>query len=559
MSEEEYNMRLPVQAGIKKLITGFDNFLDQDPQEIQKIFKKNSNKYDQYAAMTEFDSEIGSGITRIAGVVGKVYDKPEMQEGGNEKLLSDVIDILDEMQFKNELPFIVESVARDGDVVLSPGKISDGHALSIDLDDRLQPLPLNVLTITDRPYYYKKNQFESTYVIRQRDNYILNEGIPSKTTPTQKLAGDTMWHISLRSRGHWEYDIKNRRTFGVWGVSPLASLKTMVLWKYQSIRDDAAWRHSNVPRFDHSLPLDFVLDVRQYEGTFEQKIAAAQRQAQQLVDDYKSTLMRTTVNGEEVMDVDEGFIHDANTVVQQIGGNNTYADCMPIVQKVDMSIATKLGIPLSAFGYEEGSTYAIGRVTVNFMNTFGLNLLNSVQKGTFDFVRRVLKARNKGVDPYPTKDWNKLYLNYNIADFDELRNLIEAWSIAYKSGLVRLGEGRAGIGQSPIDEKDITSKDPNLQFHPNVISSYNYEGVLENPDNPFAQKAVQEPNTGLQNGGGENDLGGNPANASLFKGTPKQQLDQLMNAMSVSGSVRNRVNNQVDAKSGIIQLAKELK
>lgn len=556
---EQKMMTIPVQAGVKQIIKEFDNFFEITPEHAKKIMQ-GSNKYDRFRAMVDFDSEIASGITRIAGVVGKVYDTPKMKEGGNEKLLEDVTDILDEMRFSRLLQFLTTSLARDGDVVLNPGKVAGKSPLEEDLDDALDPLPLNILTITDRKYYHASNRTKGNYVIRGRDNYILNEGDPWKVNTKQKLKGEHMLHISLGNKGNWSYDIKNRATYGVWGKSPLESLQTMVLWKYQSIRDDAAWRHTNVPRFDHSIPLDAILDINQYEGTMEQRIQKAHATAQKVIDQYKSSMMRLTPHGEEVMDVDEGFIHDSNTVVQQIGGNNTYADCMPIVQKVDMSIATKLGIPLSAFGYEEGSTYAIGKVTVNFMNTFGLNLLNSIQDGVFDFVKRVLRDRNGGVDPYSNKDWGKIFLNYNISDFDELRNLIEAWSISYKSGLSRLGESRDGIGLGPIEEGEIDSPDPNKQFHPNVISSYNYEGALENKNNPFTEIAQNSapPESGLQNGGGANDKGGDPALASLFAKTPEEQLNDIMESLKLQGSVKHNVNTQPTLQRKIKTLASKI-
>jgi hypothetical protein len=116
-------------------------------------------------------------------------------------------------------------------------------------------------------------------------------------------------------------------------------------------------------------------------------------------------------------------------------------------------------------GYESSSSYAIGKVTVTFMNTFGLQLLSAIQIGTFDFVRRILEARGK---VYPKADWNKLYLNYNVTDFAELKELIEAWTTAYKHGVSRLGESREGIGLSPVSPED-DKNDENNRYHPNLF------------------------------------------------------------------------------------------
>jgi hypothetical protein len=284
------------------------------------------------------------------------------------------------------------------------------------------------------------------------------------TTNMAEYKGEHVCHISLNYRGNWVTDIYNRNTFGIWGTSPLESLIDMVRWKYQSIRDDVAWRHANVPRIDHSLDLGSVLDLNEYSGSVDERINAAQNAAQNIVSTYKSNLENSDDSDNE-MDVDQGFIHDNNTKVQQIGGNNTYADCLNIVKKVDMSIATRLGIPLSALGYESNSSYAIGKVTVTFMNTFGLQLLASIQDGIFDFIKRVLAARGT---TYSDEDWNKIYLNYNVTDFAELAELIDAWTTAFKHGLCVRKEGREHIGLNPLGDEELDN-----QFYPNLMSMIN--------------------------------------------------------------------------------------
>ena len=286
----------------------------------------------------------------------------------------------------------------------------------------------------------------------------------------------------------------------------------MVRWKYQSIRDDIAWRHENVPRMDHSIPLDAILDINQYSGELEERISSAQTLAQSILLDYRDGLSNISAD-DTTIDVTQGFVHDANTVVKQIGGNNTYADCMPIVKKVDMSIATRLGIPLSALGYESNSSYAIGKVTVTFMNTFGLQLLSAIQLGTFDFIKRVLESRGK---VYPRAAWNEIYLNYNVTDFAELKEIIEAWTTAYKHGVSRLGESREGIGLSPISADD-DPKDENNKYHPNLFQA-----------SPFIDKNGKEMDErGLKKEDAQKmgDEGGNPA---LYASMPIEQQVALL-------------------------------
>ena len=466
--KQEAKSPMLVTARVQDLVQNFDDFLEISTGEIWESGNAvTRNKYDVYNSMEDFDSEISSALVRISAVVTKAYDQPAITAKGNPDLLKDVKDVMGELSFDQILPNIVHDVSRDGDVVQVPAKLYKRASSSLKNLEDVYPLPINILTAVDAGVGLG---MVSGYVIREPAKYILNESKALQgSTNTQEYPAGIVWHISLNKRGNWSKDILGRDTFGVWGTSPLDSLKNMVRWKYQSIRDDIAWRHENVPRMDHSLPLDVVLDINQYSGDLDARIDSAQSAANGILTDYRAGLTNSSATDTST-DVTQGYVHDANTVVKQIGGNNTYADCLDIVKKVDMSIATRLGVPLSALGYESNSSYAIGKVTVTFMNTFGLQLLSAIQIGTFDFVKRVLAAR--GI-VYPKSDWNEIFLNYNVTDFAELKELIEAWTTAYKHGLVRLGEGRAGIGQSPIDESD-DDKDPNNQFHPNLFQQSSF-------------------------------------------------------------------------------------
>jgi len=463
VASEQPSEPVRVTAGVQELVQEFDDFLTIPTKETS--YNSSSirrNKYDVYNSMMEFDSEISSGLVRISAVVAKAYDQPAITNEGNPDMLTNVKEVMGELKFAQILPNIVHDLSRDGDCIQVPAKLYKRASTSLKNPVEVFPLPPNILTIVDDGVGIG---MDSTYVIREATKYILNEnrGYPGITN-TAEYSADIVWHISLNNRGNWMKDILGRNTFGVWGTSPLESLKNMVRWKYQSIRDDIAWRHENVPRIDHALPLDAVLDINMYSGTTEECIAAAQALARTILLEYRAGLSNSDAS-DTTTDVTQGYVHDANTIVKQIGGNNTYADCLDIVKKVDMSIATRLGIPLSALGYESNSSYAIGKVTVTFMNTFGLQLLSAIQIGTFDYVKRILSAR--GIN-YPQNEWNEIFLNYNVTDFAELKELIEAWTTAYKHGLVRLGEGRAGIGQSPIDPTE-DKNDPNNQYYPNLF------------------------------------------------------------------------------------------
>lgn len=444
-----------ITAGVSEIVEQFDNFLEIPATELAYRGNEVKTKYDVYRSITRFDPEASSGITRIAAVVAKAYDKPTMKENGNRKLLDSITKVMGEMQFDNILPSIVSQLSLQGDCVQVPVNVwgSKKKTLS-DLSGGMEPLPLNITTIRDTP---KDQIADANYVIRKRKTYLLNEtmieGVDDRMGFSSFYSGSIVWHMSLGARGNWEVDNLGRNTYGVWGTSPFESLKSMIRWKYQSIRDDIRWRHANVPRTDHALELGSVLNLNEYNGDMAERVRESQNVAESVIGYYKSGLVNSREDAPDTaMDTDQGYIHDNMTKVTQVGGNNTYANCLEIVKKVDMSIATRLGIPLSALGYESNSSYAIGKVTVTFMNTFGLQLLAAIQDGTFDFIRKVLESRG---ETYSVHEWNDMYLNYNVTDFAELKELIDAWSTAFKHGMVIRDESRAGIGQPPMKDAKL--------------------------------------------------------------------------------------------------------
>ncbi len=522
---------IPVSAGVRNLVHDLDVFLDIPVKKQVGLRTAGSSstktKYDVFRDIVNMDNEVSSALVRISGVVVKAYDKPAVEDGGNTELLNDVTKVLGQMQFSRNLGSMIMDLSRDGDVIQVPENVYKRSKKTLKEMSGMTPLPMNMVTILENDI--TPGSVDGSRVIRKPDVYYVNEGI----TPVdggdnfiEKHSGDIVWHVSLQNRTNWSVDLKGRTTFGIYGISPMESLRNMIRWKYQSIRDDIAWRHANVPRTDHSLDLDAVLDLNNYSGTIEQRVAAATAMGQQILQDYQLNLLNSSSGTSQAMDVDQGYVHDNRTEVKQVGGNNTYADCMPIVKKVDMSIATRLGVPLSALGYESNSSYAIGKVTVTFMNTFGYQLLASIEEGTFDYVKRVLEARGT---TYDQEDWDGLYLNYNIADFEELNDVVNAWTMAYKHGVAKLGEARNGIGLSPIKQSDDLS-DINNQFHPNLFSSSPW--IQEDIPPQYRNQMTDENGNPLDNEPSGNE-GGDP---SFYASIPTQarieaKLDELKRLM----------------------------
>ncbi len=463
------------------MINDLKTFLVADPAR--------TNKYVIYDVMPRLDPELGVALQMITFSVLNSYQGPELKEGytpSREDFMADVEAILSEIKFSTNLPEIVRGLVKNGDVVW---RLFRKGASSI--IDKVELLPTYAVTIIDSAY---EKDPENNQVIRKRETYLVGErskeqitkptlqpvmqtsqGTPTTTVPVvaqavgearERITADEILHFSMMSQGNYQKDIFGRDSYGIWGISPLESLVFVLKMKLALNLDYLRWSRTGMPRWDASLDLSEVMNLMNYQGSQQERLKQARDMANDIFEEFRKKLYYTdndpnspTCGQELPVETDHMWIHGTNVTVEQKGGQSEApVHYLEVIKKCDMSICSALGVPLSLFGYEAGSTYAIGYITQQFMTSIGGGLLKCIESTVEDFLRAEMKARNMD---FTELDFDNLILKYKVNDTETLRAELEVKKLqislageAYDKGIVTKNEARAILGLKPVEGGD---------------------------------------------------------------------------------------------------------
>ncbi|MCX8207417.1 MAG: hypothetical protein N3G75_06255 [Methanothrix sp.] len=419
-----------------------------------------STRWEVLQRLYELDPEIQAGIDLIAHMIHAMYagpamsrlgtDQPgEMPEQFQREFLERVDSILDELRFSQRLPTIIKLLLRDGNAIFRIHR-RDGRIHDLEL------LPVSVVTILSRD--------RDADVIRDRDYYAINEKSPwvaSEIIPSSEIL-----HFSLNADGNLVQDRLGRWTFSVWGRSPLESLVFIVKRKAQTLLDYFRWSRVSMPRLEAVLDISVVGNPDNYTGTPEERVMKAQDAVKQVFRDveralyYKDTDPSSPTFGKELpIEPDHIFAHSNEIEMRRLEGSSPYPEVTGSIQDCNRSIAARLGIPLSALGYEEGSTRAIGEVTRYYMHTSGNGLLRSLESDLERFFRLEFESRGWPVDDGLIADF---YLKTEFSDPDAERARAEMERVkydtalaAYRSQILTKNEARKMLGLSEVQGGDV--------------------------------------------------------------------------------------------------------
>ncbi len=463
------------------MINDLKSFLVADPAR--------TNKYVIYDVMPRLDPELGVALQMITFSVLNSYQGPELKEGykpSREDFLSDVENILAEIKFSTNLPEIVRGLVKNGDVVWR--LFRRGASSTI---DKVELLPTYAITIVDKDF---EKDPENNKVIRRRETYLIGERSQdqikkpslqpviqtSQGTPTTEVASvpqkvgearvripaEEVLHFSMMSQGNYQKDIFGRDSYGIWGISPLESLVFVLKMKLALNLDYLRWSRTGLPRWDASLDLTEVMNLMNYQGSQQERLKQARDLANDIFEEFRKKLYYTDTDpnsptyGQELpIETDHMWIHGTNVAVDQKGGQSEApVHYLEVVKKCDMSICSALGVPLSLFGYEASSTYAIGYITQQFMTSIGGGLLKCIESTVEDFLRAEMKTRKMD---FTEADFDNLILKYKVNDTETLRAELEVKKLqislageAYDKGIVTKNEAREILGLKPVDGGD---------------------------------------------------------------------------------------------------------
>jgi len=191
----------------------------------------------------------------------------------------------------------------------------------------LQVLPRIRLTAVMAPGEYDLGNDITTF-----KQYVINE----QELEEQAFAKETCVHFPLNNLSSRVLDIKSRWTYGIWSLSPIVAMLPLQEWKTNSVINDILWTSRNVPREHHKLDLT-MYDPDRYSGTAEERVAAAQKAAQEAADAYSRT-----VSGQNV---DSAYVTDTNTSIEYVEPRSTnYQAPNDKIKQINESIANCLGI-----------------------------------------------------------------------------------------------------------------------------------------------------------------------------------------------------------------------
>lgn len=429
----------------KSIGTSLREFLYTDPDYVDNSGNRTVNEYAFFRKIYEADPAVGGAIDFISQSMSAAYRgigwRDDFDEEG--KLVSRykpspefkqaVEGLLVEIGLASNLKPILDSLSIEGNAFWRLWRVEEGKPGS--RISKVELIPASMMTIVSREF---ENGEDEDSLITDRDIYLVNEapitsddtdpiaGNDATTSPETditKISSEDMLHFARNRIGNLYVDQLGRRTMNVWGSSPLRSLSMFVKTKILLWLDYVRWFHASVPRLDASVDVSEFFDPERYVGATEDIQAQLEEAADKLISAFQNSLMvrdddeSSPTYGQQIpMEPDHALIHSSLVNLGIIGGTPIGSEVWAAIRACDRVLSTRLGVPMTFFSYEEGSTYAVGYVTKGFMNTYGTSLVRSLELELREFIARELKLR--GVD-FLQEDVDRLILLIDIQDPDK--------------------------------------------------------------------------------------------------------------------------------------------
>lgn len=485
---------------------------------------KYSNRFQIYREAAKFDNTVALALSYVPMTVKNSYvgvsiDPKATKDGfrPTEGFLDNVNQILSEIQFTSKLEEIITSLLQDGIYVgrlhlRSKATVDDsGEVPSFKFEgriDHMESLPIeNVTLVDDETYSNKSDLLRSDWVIRKVDHILVNEGYDSKgkkvgAAPAgNKLNAEVhlfpkeVLIISYQNEHHAQIDQNNRTTFGIWGKSPIDSVMVFIKGKITSFIDFLRWQHNAAPRWHHQLLLKELLNPDNFGGDVEK----AKEEATRIFQEHKRSLYYTDDDPNSITykqslksEPDEAFVTTDDINIDFKGGTGSNIQVIDIFQLCDRQISNRFGVSMVLLSYEEGSTYAVGKVSASFMSKMGNGLIRSIEDDLKKFLQNEFLYR--GLQS-KSDDWENMFLELETDDSE----IVEATSLRKEKDAAILGSMASAL--SALISGGIITADQAfdiLQNGPEAIQKMKYT-------KPEAVKAAPAPQEQpITEGGGSN-------------------------------------------------------
>lgn len=423
------------------------------------------DRFAYYRIMEKLDPEVLLARNYLSLMIQRSYLGPRLDSSDKTytptpDFMKNVNLVLAEMEFSSRIGALAKDMIRHGNAFLRVKRVRSGNNPEAPQEGGAEspeqaaqffvPIssseilpPDNVTIISER---YRMNYKEFKGVINSQDYFVIAEekdrkdkpynvvweaeleptpGVDGKP-PEVVLPARDILHVAWDQDGSQVEDSHNRLTYNIWGLSIYESILLFTKAKLTVITDYVRWIRSGLPRWVINMALDDVLRLSNYEGTMEERITKALEESRKVYRNFQEELYYYDNNPQsptyqKKLPIESDAIlalSDKNILEQKGGASSPDASIMNFLKECNRAIASAMGVPLTLFNYNEGSTYATSKVTAKFMAGYGGGLLRTIEIDVKDFLKK--EFINRGFASSPL-DWDNLYLEYDRDDIEELQ------------------------------------------------------------------------------------------------------------------------------------------
>lgn len=404
----------------------------RDLHNFLKSYPKSDTKYAYYRDLIKYDSALKTGSRSISLLLVRSYAGPKLDRSDKtyeptDGFLVKVESVLAEMKLSSRLGPITRNLIRDGSVFYRVHRDPGGGI------ERLEYLPPDMVTILSNQYLDDEDE---DAVISEPDLILLNEPAAVKTraaldaletaetddeTNFEVLDPADVFTVSWEAEEGVVEDKFGRSTLGIWGVSPLETLAFFSRIKLAAILDSARWVHNAMPRWIATIDMaSLVVPEDMPGGTRDEKLRNALDEADRIFELFRNQLFYKD-SDEDSPTYDQMLPPEPEDLlmlsdggqIDQKGGSSVSIDITSIIEVSDRAISSVMSVPMTALGYDRGTTYASARVTETFLVGFGGGLIREIEAALKTFVQAEFGRRGwVSTD----RDWENFYLDYLVDD-----------------------------------------------------------------------------------------------------------------------------------------------
>ena len=399
------------------------------------------NKYSKADALINMDERLWSVVELSAIMVQKSYGGISLHTTNQDEGLSNreenAIEVAKEFAKTIDIPNLLYCYTKDlwkyGDAV-DQVKFYGSQGIK-----ELRPLPMNLVTAIDRRDQFRKNL--PNEVIMDPKWYVVDEVNSSVMVKDQIIPKNRIMHISFDNRRQWTLDNMSRWTFNVWSHSPIETLRVLIEWKQNLIRNDIVWRNRLLPREHHKLDLS-VYDPSKYTGTYATKVGAAKKDATTAIGDYNDKIKRR--------EADQGFTTGQNVDIGIIEPKSTsYNAPNLIIDQINSLISTPTGTPGALVGGEsKGFTSLLHSSSFTAMraDVYAQRIMSSLE----ELMKRHVRMVRPGISDEIV---NRLYIKNRLILDRDRTELAKIIAVLNETNVFTPTEIRNIWGLDPLTEQ----------------------------------------------------------------------------------------------------------